>query len=73
MQSLVYDAYSRYGFLPPGLIERLRLKYRLKVVQQLEDGVGSNVVRSVAGDKYFTQDELQVMCCHCVTVLLLRF
>ncbi|GFG40993.1 hypothetical protein Cfor_12589, partial [Coptotermes formosanus] len=59
VQSLVYDAYSRYGFLTPGVIERLRLKYRLRVVQQLEDGVGRNVVRSVVGDGYFSQDELQ--------------
>lgn len=63
MQSLIYDAYSHYGFLTPGAIERLRLKYRLKVVQQLEDGVGRNVVRSVVGDGYFSQDELQVSCC----------
>jgi hypothetical protein len=60
VQSLVYDAYSHYGFLTPGLIERLRLKYRLRVVQQLEDGVDRNVVRSVVGDGYFSQDELQV-------------
>ena len=74
MQSLVYDAYSHYGFLTPGVIERLRLKHRLKVVQQLEDGVGRNVVRSVEGDKYFSRDELQVTCCRCVTVIfLLKF
>lgn len=59
VQSLVYDSYIHYGFLTPGVIERLRLKYRLRVVQQLEDGVGRNVVRSVVGDGYFSQDELQ--------------
>jgi hypothetical protein len=59
----VYDAYSHYGFLTCGVIERLRLKYRLRVVQQLEDGVGRNVVRSVTGDGYFSQDDLQVRCC----------
>ncbi|XP_069703909.1 TBC1 domain family member 9 isoform X3 [Periplaneta americana] len=59
VQTLVYDAYSHYGFLTAGSIERLRLKYRLRVVQQLEDGVGRNVVRSVVGDGYFCQDELQ--------------
>jgi hypothetical protein len=59
VQTLVYDAYSHYSSLTPGVIERLRLKHRLRVVQQLEDGVGRNVVRSVIGDGYFSQDELQ--------------
>lgn len=70
MQTLVYDAYSHYSSLTPGVIERLRLKHRLRVVQQLEDGVGRNVVRSVVGDGYFSQDELQVTCCRCVNVIL---
>lgn len=70
MQTLVYDAYSHYSSLTPGVIERLRLKHRLRVVQQLEDGVGRNVVRSVIGDGFFSQDELQVTCCLCVTVIL---
>ena len=70
MQTLVYDAYSHYSSLTPGVIERLRLKHRLRVVQQLEDGVGRNVVRSVIGDGYFSQDELQVTCCLHVTVIL---
>lgn len=59
----MYDSYAHHGFLTPSVIERLRLKYRLRVVQQLEDGVGRNVVRSVVGDGYFSQDELQVRCC----------
>ncbi|XP_063222042.1 TBC1 domain family member 9 isoform X2 [Bacillus rossius redtenbacheri] len=59
VQKLLYEAYSRYGFLSAGAIERLRLKYRLRVVQQLEDGVGRNVVRSVVGDGYFSTEDLQ--------------
>ncbi|KAJ9591108.1 hypothetical protein L9F63_002329, partial [Diploptera punctata] len=59
VQSLIYDAYTHYGFLTTTGIERLRLKYRLKVVQELEDVVGRNVVRCVSGDGYFTQEELQ--------------
>jgi len=70
VQTLVYDAYSHYSSLTPGVIERLRLKHRLRVVQQLEDGVGRNVVRSVVGDGYFSQDELQVTCCRCAAVIL---
>lgn len=60
MQRLLYDAYSHYEGLTAETIERLRLKYRLRVVQQLEDGLGRNIIRSVAGDNFFTNDELQV-------------
>ncbi|XP_049811575.1 TBC1 domain family member 9 isoform X1 [Schistocerca nitens] len=59
VQSLLYDAYTHYDTLTANSIERLRLKYRLRVVQQLEDGVGRNVIRSVASEGYFTTEELQ--------------
>lgn len=59
VQKLIYDAYTHYEALTGSTIERLRLKYRLRVVQQLEDGAGRNVVRSIVGDGYFSQDELQ--------------
>ncbi|XP_015603181.1 TBC1 domain family member 9 [Cephus cinctus] len=59
VQTLIYEAYSRYGSLTIGGIERLRLKHRLRVVQSLEDGIEKNVVRSVVVDKYMTMDELQ--------------
>nr|CAD7588701.1 unnamed protein product [Timema genevievae] len=59
VQKLLYEAYSKYGMLSAGAIERLRLKYRLRVVQQLEDGVGRNVVRSIVGDGYFSLEQLQ--------------
>ncbi|KAK7864755.1 hypothetical protein R5R35_012261 [Gryllus longicercus] len=59
VQRLIYDAYTHYEALTASTIERLRLKYRLRVVQQLEDGAGRNVVRSIVGDGYFSQDELQ--------------
>lgn len=60
VQSLIYEAYSRYGFLSAGTIERLRLKHRLRVVQSLEDGISRNIVRSVVTDGYFSTEELQV-------------
>lgn len=60
VQTLVYEAYVKYGFLTTGQIERLRLKHRLKVVQDLEDTSERNVIRCVIGDGYFTQQELQV-------------
>ncbi|XP_015111408.1 TBC1 domain family member 9 [Diachasma alloeum] len=59
VQTLIYEAYSRYGTLTIGRIERLRLKHRLRVVQHLEEGIEKNVIRSVIVDKYMTADELQ--------------
>lgn len=61
IQTLIYEAYSRYGSLTIGWIERLRLKHRLRVVQSLEDGIEKNVIRSVIVDKYMKIEELQVM------------
>lgn len=61
VQTLIYEAYSRYGSLTIGWIERLRLKHRLRVVQSLEDGIEKNVIRSVIVDKYMKIEELQVM------------
>ncbi|XP_046428118.1 TBC1 domain family member 9 isoform X1 [Neodiprion fabricii] len=59
IQTLIYEAYSRYGTLTTGGIERLRLKHRLRVVQSLEDGIEKNVIRSVVVDKYMVTEELQ--------------
>lgn len=60
IQTLIYEAYSKYGFLTTGQIERLRLKHRLRVVQEQEDNLERNIVRSVAGDGYFSSQELKV-------------
>lgn len=60
VQSLLYEAYTRYGTLSATTIERMRLRHRLRVVQSLEDSVGRNVVRSVMADNYFSQEEVQV-------------
>lgn len=57
---MVYEAYMKYGFLSTGQIERLRLKHRLRVVQELEDNSERNIIRSVAADNYFTIQEIQV-------------
>lgn len=46
--------------LTTGLIEKLRLKHRLRTVQHLEENLGKNVVRSVINDVYLNQEELQV-------------
>ncbi|XP_060528088.1 TBC1 domain family member 9 isoform X2 [Cylas formicarius] len=59
IQTLIYEAYREYGTLTTGQIERLRLKHRLRVVQDLEDTCERNILRSVIGDGYFTHQELQ--------------
>ncbi|KAF2879783.1 hypothetical protein ILUMI_26388 [Ignelater luminosus] len=59
IQTLVYEAYTRYGFLTTGEIERLRLKHRLRVVQELEDNSERNVIRSVISDNFFSAQEVQ--------------
>ncbi|XP_066586469.1 TBC1 domain family member 9 isoform X2 [Prorops nasuta] len=59
VQTLIYEAYSRYGSLTIGGIERLRLKHRLRVVQSLEEGIEKNIIRSVIVDKYMSTEELQ--------------
>ncbi|XP_012275102.1 TBC1 domain family member 9 [Orussus abietinus] len=59
VQTLIYEAYSRYGFLTIGGIERLRLKHRLRVVQSLEEGIEKSIIRHVVTDKYMTAEELQ--------------
>ncbi|XP_050504861.1 TBC1 domain family member 9 isoform X1 [Diabrotica virgifera virgifera] len=59
VQALIYEAYRKYGFITTGQIERLRLKHRLRVVQELEDNSEKNVLRCVSADGYFTQEELQ--------------
>ncbi|XP_066998326.2 TBC1 domain family member 9 isoform X2 [Anabrus simplex] len=59
VQTLLYDAYCHYETLTSTTIERLRFKYRLRVVQNLEDGVGRNVIRSVQGDGFFSVEQLK--------------
>ncbi|KAF5278381.1 hypothetical protein FQA39_LY05870 [Lamprigera yunnana] len=59
IQTLIYEAYSKYGFLTTAHIERLRLKHRLRVVQELEDNSERNVIRSVISDHFFSAQEVQ--------------
>lgn len=50
ISTLVYDSYSKYGFLTSSMIEKLRLKHRLSVVQGLQDTSVKNVLRSLSLD-----------------------
>ncbi|KAG0424894.1 hypothetical protein HPB47_027901, partial [Ixodes persulcatus] len=60
--TLVYESYSKYGFLTSGMIEKLRIKHRLSVVQGLQDTTMKNVLRSLSLDatisSYMTHKEL---------------
>uniref|UniRef100_A0A131XYW0 Putative ypt/rab gtpase activating protein n=3 Tax=Ixodes ricinus TaxID=34613 RepID=A0A131XYW0_IXORI len=62
ISTLVYESYSKYGFLTSGMIEKLRIKHRLSVVQGLQDTTMKNVLRSLSLDasisSYMTHKEL---------------
>ncbi|KAK2144685.1 hypothetical protein LSH36_737g04030 [Paralvinella palmiformis] len=55
---LIYDAYSKFSTISPQQIDKLRMKHRLRVVQNLEDSMKRNVLRSVSGDTYIKDEEL---------------
>ncbi|KFM74472.1 TBC1 domain family member 9, partial [Stegodyphus mimosarum] len=59
---LIKDAYAHYGFITNNTIEQLRMKQRLRVVQELEDTNRRNIVRSVFYDdlvkSVFSQQEV---------------
>lgn len=59
IQSLIYEAYTKYGCITTGQIEKLRLKHRIRVVQDLEDTCERNTIRSIVGDGYFSTIELK--------------
>jgi len=57
---LIHESYSKFGDkIVNQDISKLRLKYRLSVVQSLEDGMMKNVLRSVNSDSLFTGKELE--------------
>lgn len=60
IQSIIYEAYAKFGFLTPVGIEKLRLRYRLQVVHQLEHGLEKTIVRSLLPDGFFKSEELEV-------------
>ncbi|XP_055949713.1 TBC1 domain family member 9-like [Argiope bruennichi] len=62
VSKLIKDAYAQYGFITNSTIEQLRMKQRLRVVQELEDTNRKNIVRSVFYDDLvkavFSQQEV---------------
>lgn len=64
VQSLINEAYIKYGFITSVAIERLRLRHRLQVVHQLEHGLEKTIVRSLLPCGYFKVEELEVRALH---------
>jgi len=60
ISTLILEAHNTFPITNQE-IERLRLKHRLKVVQNLEDSQMKNVIRSVANFSNFSQDELKCL------------
>jgi len=58
VSNLILQAHTTFP-LSNQEIERLRLKHRLKVVQNLEDSQMKNVLRSVQSHVHFSQEELK--------------
>ncbi|XP_061166989.1 TBC1 domain family member 9-like isoform X2 [Saccostrea echinata] len=57
--NLIDDSYRKYGHITNQDIDKLRLKYRLHVVQHIEDSTKKNVLRSVQTHTLFKDKELE--------------
>ncbi|XP_043369161.1 TBC1 domain family member 9 isoform X2 [Dermochelys coriacea] len=56
---LIRTSYEKFGSIRADLIEQMRFKQRLKVIQTLEDTTKRNVVRTIVTETSFTVDELE--------------
>ncbi|XP_015132174.1 TBC1 domain family member 9 isoform X3 [Gallus gallus] len=56
---LIRSSYEKFGSIRADLIEQMRFKQRLKVIQTLEDTTKRNVVRTIVTETSFTIDELE--------------
>ncbi|XP_053317053.1 TBC1 domain family member 9 [Spea bombifrons] len=56
---MIATSYQKFGSIRADLIEQMRFKQRLKVIQTLEDATKRNVVRTIVTDTSFTIDELE--------------
>ena len=59
VSDLIEESYRRFGNLDNQHIDRLRLKFRLRVVQTIEDHTMKNIIRSVAEKSVIKGKELQ--------------
>uniref|UniRef100_A0A4W4F4H0 TBC1 domain family member 9B n=1 Tax=Electrophorus electricus TaxID=8005 RepID=A0A4W4F4H0_ELEEL len=56
---LIKTSYEKFGSLRADVIEQMRFKQRLKVIQSLEDTAKRSVVRAVMTESAFTIEELE--------------
>ncbi|XP_069781409.1 TBC1 domain family member 9 isoform X2 [Narcine bancroftii] len=56
---LIRCSYDKFGSIRADVIEQMRFKQRLRVIQTLEDTTKRNVVRAIVTETAFTIDELE--------------
>uniref|UniRef100_S4RMC4 TBC1 domain family member 9B n=1 Tax=Petromyzon marinus TaxID=7757 RepID=S4RMC4_PETMA len=56
---LIRTSYERFGCIRAEVIEQMRFRQRLRVIQTLEDTTKRNVVRSIMTETQFTLEELE--------------
>uniref|UniRef100_A0A8C9VK88 TBC1 domain family member 9 n=1 Tax=Scleropages formosus TaxID=113540 RepID=A0A8C9VK88_SCLFO len=56
---LVRSSYEKFGTIRADVIEQMRFKQRLRVIQTIEDTTKRNVVRTIVTETAFTIDELE--------------
>uniref|UniRef100_A0A8C1GTG6 TBC1 domain family, member 9 (with GRAM domain) n=1 Tax=Cyprinus carpio TaxID=7962 RepID=A0A8C1GTG6_CYPCA len=59
---LIKASYEKFGSLRADVIEQMRFKQRLKVIQSLEDTAKRSVVRAIMTESAFTIEELEELC-----------
>ncbi|XP_062416437.1 TBC1 domain family member 9B isoform X2 [Pungitius pungitius] len=60
---LIKSSYERFGSLHSDVIEQMRFKQRLKVIQSLEDTAKRSVVRAMMTESAFSIEELEELYC----------
>ncbi|XP_075947492.1 TBC1 domain family member 9 isoform X2 [Anarhichas minor] len=56
---LVRSSYENFGSIRADVIEQMRFKQRLRVIQTIEDTTKRNVVRTIVTETAFSMDELE--------------
>uniref|UniRef100_A0A8C6KHG7 TBC1 domain family member 9B n=1 Tax=Nothobranchius furzeri TaxID=105023 RepID=A0A8C6KHG7_NOTFU len=60
---LIKSSYEKFGSLSSDVIEQMRFKQRLKVIQSLEDTAKRSVVRAMMTESAFSIEELEELYC----------
>ncbi|KAK5896444.1 hypothetical protein CesoFtcFv8_009606 [Champsocephalus esox] len=60
---LIKSSYEKFGSLRSDVIEQMRFKQRLKVIQSLEDTAKRSVVRAMMTESSFSIEELEELYC----------